>query len=265
MGGKGVRSLFPERPDGCFAEKTPDPFSEVATMKTLPPRAAKIAFQALLATSAALGAGTGCSRQLYSETGPQLLVAPPPPDAMAAIVEPAVRVEEEAELDEELRLSERYDAFIVEYAEQYGVEPALVKAVVHAESNFDRDAVSHRGARGLMQLMPRTARGYGARDLHDPRENIRVGVAHLRRLLDRFKSPRLALAAYNAGASTVHRHRGLPPCRETRKYVERVLRLRTQYRENASGSADGFVRAAAPAEPVRLGARAGWKAARSVR
>ena len=126
--------------------------------------------------------------------------------------------------------ADRYDQLILEYSNRYGVEPELVKAVIHAESNFNRQAVSRRGARGLMQLMPRTARSYGARRLDDPRENIHAGVRHLKVLLDRFKSVRLAVAAYNAGATAVRRHRGLPPYGETRRYVAKVLRFRAHYR-----------------------------------
>jgi soluble lytic murein transglycosylase-like protein len=123
----------------------------------------------------------------------------------------------------------RYDGLIEEYSSLYGVEPELVKAVIEVESNFDYRAVSPRGARGLMQLMPHTARLYGAYNLHDPRQNIQAGVRHLRDLLDRYGSLRLAIAAYNAGAGAVDRHGGLPPYRETRRYVERVLQTRNGY------------------------------------
>ena len=154
-----------------------------------------------------------------------------PPSAPPPVIVPAppeVHVEAEPPAPE-LPPGVRYDPLILEYAGRFDVEPALVKAVIRAESNFDCDAISRRGARGLMQLMPRTAHAYGARDLHDPRENIRAGVIHLRKLLDRFKSMRLAIAAYNSGAKAVRRHRGLPPYRETRRYVQRVLQFRAIY------------------------------------
>ena len=131
------------------------------------------------------------------------------------------------------RTPAHYDELIHSTASRYGVEPELVKAVVRAESNFNRNAVSHRGARGLMQLMPRTARSYGVRNLHDPKENIQGGVRHLRRLLDHFKNVRLAVAAYNAGAGAVRRYRGVPPYRETLRYVEKVLRFRAEYLRGA--------------------------------
>ena len=123
-----------------------------------------------------------------------------------------------------------YDDIIREYAGRFDVEPALVKAVIHAESGFNRLAVSPKGARGLMQLMPRTARVQGVRNAYDPRENIRGGVKHLRKLLDRYGNniPHV-LAAYNAGENPVERYRGIPPYEETRTYVSRVLRYRQKY------------------------------------
>lgn len=125
---------------------------------------------------------------------------------------------------------DRFESIIRELSHLHGVEPALVKAVIRAESGFNPSAVSPTGARGLMQLMPRTAKRHGVRKPHDPRQNIEGGVKYLRSLLDLFDNNlKLALAAYNAGASAVKRHRGLPPFRETRTYVARVLQYRAQY------------------------------------
>ena len=124
----------------------------------------------------------------------------------------------------------RYDQVIREYCNRFSVEAALVKAVIRAESSFNRMAVSRKGARGLMQLMPRTARKHRVYRLHDPRENIRGGVQHLRLLLNRYRNNLpLAVAAYNAGELPVDRYRGIPPYQETRTYVARVLRFRRQY------------------------------------
>ena len=122
------------------------------------------------------------------------------------------------------------DAVIDRYATAAGVEPALVKAVIRAESGFDRHAVSARGARGLMQLMPRTAHRHGCANAFDTEENVRAGVAELRLLLDRYQQnlPRV-LAAYNAGSEPVDRYRGIPPYAETQTYVSRVLLFRRQY------------------------------------
>ena len=117
----------------------------------------------------------------------------------------------------------RYDHLISESAARYGVDAALVKAVVRAESNFDAGAVSYAGARGLMQLMPGTAAGLGVKDSFNPAENIDGGVRYLSQQLERFGTVELALAAYNAGPGAVADHDGIPPYRETQNYVERVM------------------------------------------
>ena len=119
---------------------------------------------------------------------------------------------------------------IRELSQQYGVEFALIKAVIKAESNFDPFALSPKGARGLMQLMPQTATLRGVGNVYSSRENIGGGVRHLRLLLNRFRGDlRLALAAYNAGAEAVERYGGVPPFPETREYVRRVLSYRQSY------------------------------------
>lgn len=123
-----------------------------------------------------------------------------------------------------------YDELIYEFSSEYDVEPALIKAVIRAESGFDRMATSPKGARGLMQLMPFTARRHGVSNPYNPRENIRGGVRHLRLLLDRFqRNVPWALAAYNAGSGAVRRYRGIPPYAETQTYVRRVLQFRRHY------------------------------------
>ena len=124
-----------------------------------------------------------------------------------------------------------YDDAISEYAERYRMDPELVRAVIRAESGFNRVAVSPKGARGLMQLMPATAREHGCHNPYDADANIHAGVEHLRTLLDAHGEnvPR-ALAAYNAGSKPVARYHGIPPYAETEQYVSRVLRLRREYR-----------------------------------
>ncbi len=117
------------------------------------------------------------------------------------------------------------DAYIKQVAARYGVPADLVAAVIEAESDNNPRAVSRRGARGLMQLMPKTARTLGVDDPFDPRANIDAGVRHLRALMDRFgNNLPLVLAAYNAGEVAVIKHRGVPPYRETRAYVNRILK-----------------------------------------
>lgn len=128
----------------------------------------------------------------------------------------------------------RYDAAIAATAKKYGIEPALVKAIIKAESNFNHLAVSRAGARGLMQLMPATASSVEVDDVFHPEKNIDGGVRYLRYLLTLFRGNlRLALAAYNAGENAVikHNHR-IPPYRETQLYVQRVLSLLERYRSN---------------------------------
>jgi hypothetical protein len=110
------------------------------------------------------------------------------------------------------------------YATRYEVDELLVKAIITVESCFDTHAVSRAGAKGLMQLMPQTAVEVGVRNVFNPHENIRGGVRYFRAMLERFEHDvELALAAYNAGPSAVERFGGIPPYRETQRYVERVL------------------------------------------
>ncbi len=129
-----------------------------------------------------------------------------------------------------------YDGLIREIAERYDVEYALVKAIIKAESDFDRLAVSPKGALGLMQLMPQTAAQHQVRNVFLPRDNIEGGVRHLRMLLDRYGGNlTLAIAAYNAGTKRVEEAGGLPPIPETREYLARVLRYRLAYKREGAG------------------------------
>lgn len=117
------------------------------------------------------------------------------------------------------------DCHIKDVATRYGVAEDLIAAIIEVESSFDPRAVSRRGARGLMQLMPATAALLGVGDPFDPRENIEAGVRHLRALMDQFDNDLpLVLAAYNAGAQAVIQYRGIPPYPQTRQYVSRILR-----------------------------------------
>jgi hypothetical protein len=126
--------------------------------------------------------------------------------------------------------STAYDRLIRRAAAANQVDIALVKAVMHVESGFNPNAVSPKGASGLMQLMPETAERYGVDDIFDPVQNVQAGARYLRDLLVMFKNNhRLAIAAYNAGESAVRRHNGIPPYDETRDYVRKVLAFRKQY------------------------------------
>ncbi len=121
---------------------------------------------------------------------------------------------------------DRYDKIIRQAARKHGIDSSLIKAVIRAESDFDKHAVSSKGAQGLMQLMPETAKDLEVEDSFDPKENIHAGVRYLKRQLKNFQNDvTLALAAYNAGENAVRRygHR-VPPYKETRTFVDRVLR-----------------------------------------
>jgi len=123
-----------------------------------------------------------------------------------------------------------FEPIINSCALEYGVDKSLVKAVIHAESGYNPNAVSSKGASGLMQLMPKTAKSLNVANTFDPKDNIRGGVRYLKFLLDTFKGDvPLALAAYNAGLSRVAQYGGVPPFLETRNYVDKVLQYRKSY------------------------------------
>jgi len=128
--------------------------------------------------------------------------------------------------------SRRYDPIIREMSRKYGVDSDLVRAVIKAESDFDPMVVSRKGARGLMQLMPETAKDMQVRNVFIPRENIEGGVKYLRRLLNMFENDLpLSLAAYNAGENVVKQYQNqIPPYKETREYVKKVLRYLQDYK-----------------------------------
>jgi hypothetical protein len=118
-----------------------------------------------------------------------------------------------------------YGELIYRKAKKYDVDPALVAAVIEQESRFKPRARSHVGARGLMQLMPRTGRWMGARDLYSPEQNVDAGVKYIKYLDKRFNGDlRKIIAAYNGGEGNVKRYNGIPPFRETRQYVKKVMK-----------------------------------------
>ena len=128
-----------------------------------------------------------------------------------------------------------YDGYIQNASGRYNIDPDLIRAVIKAESDFKVSARSNKGAMGLMQLMPDTARLHNVSDAYNPGENVEGGARHLRMLLDRYQGDlELSLAAYNAGSAAVEKHRGIPPFPETREYVRRVLRFYDSYRNALS-------------------------------
>ena len=123
------------------------------------------------------------------------------------------------------KYSGQYDTVILAAATRAGLDSALVKAVIAVESGFNRFARSHKGAMGLMQLMPGTCRQYGVVNPYDAQQNVHAGAIHLRDLLDEFDDLHLSLAAYNAGATPVRKYGRIPPYRETRDYVRKVMAI----------------------------------------
>jgi soluble lytic murein transglycosylase-like protein len=132
------------------------------------------------------------------------------------------------------------EKIVREAAERHHVDPALVRAVIETESNWNPKAYSHKGAGGLMQLIPTTAQRFGAYDIFNPQQNVDAGVKYLRTLLERYNGNLdLALAAYNAGEGAVERAHGIPAYRETRNYVQRVQEA--YFRPGSGRLADAFV------------------------
>ncbi len=158
--------------------------------------------------------------------------APRPNGRPAALPQRSVRLP-----DGQAALASPFSAEILEAAKRYRIDPALIAAVIRAESNFVPSAISRKGARGLMQLMPATARRLGVARHFDPKENIFGGTAYLAELAERYgeTSVELILAAYNAGERAVEEYGGVPPYRETLAYVRRVTDFWTSAR-NAAGS-----------------------------
>ena len=180
----------------------------------------------LLLVAAAVGAATPAAAQVYKRTSRDgttyfTNIQPNPSLQRVALTQPtAYESPRQTTAD-----YGTYSQEIAEAAARYAVPGRLIWAVIRVESGFDPRAVSSRGARGLMQLMPETAAILGVRDPFNPRENIHAGARHLRGLMERFRyDVPLALAAYNAGEKPVTSYRGIPPYPETREYVARVLR-----------------------------------------
>jgi len=136
---------------------------------------------------------------------------------------PSVRIKREEIL---------YGTLIEQAADRHQVDPALVKAIIMAESGYNPKAISKKGAKGLMQLMPKTAEALGVEDSFNPEDNIDAGVEYFRKLLNRFDGDiELALAAYNAGSRKVRKHKGVPPYKATQYYIKKVLKYYQTYKE----------------------------------
>jgi len=164
-------------------------------------------------------------QQAERESAPLITVAKPPVVKMVAS-------QRSKGVGRPVRTS--FDRLIEQEAENLGMESALVKAVIHAESSFNPKAVSSAGAMGLMQLMPTTAADLGLKDPFNAKENVRGGIRYLRTLLGIFNNDiPLALAAYNAGLTRVMQYGGVPPFRETQRYVGKVIQFYAAYAQRA--------------------------------
>lgn len=187
----------------------------------------------LLAAFAALALSRAADAQIYvykDEFGRSYFTDAPPHDGYEAY-RPKGTLKRRATVTKVSAEALRsYDLAIRRASRQHGISAALVKAVIAAESGFDPLAESSKGARGLMQLMPATADELGVADAYDPWQNIDGGTRYLCTMIDRFPGElELALAAYNAGPETVRQYQGMPPYKETRGYVKRVLSLYKKY------------------------------------
>jgi soluble lytic murein transglycosylase-like protein len=183
-------------------------------------------FQTLLAVTVVLCAAAPAAAQIYSwrDADGKLVLSDTPREGDAAPSTYAVHGSTEVVTTKDSpNRSAPYEASITEHARRQQVAADLVRAVIQVESAFNPVAVSAKGAMGLMQLMPATARELGVRNPFDPDQNIRGGVAYLRRLLDRYDgNVELALAAYNAGMGNVEKYGDVPPFKETKNYVKKV-------------------------------------------
>jgi soluble lytic murein transglycosylase-like protein len=172
------------------------------------------------------------TRRIAQITGEpaSLQAAAPPSGSFASLVQQAIS-QESASPVPAIVPPAQVDRLVSVNANAWGVDPALVKAIIANESGFDANATSKTGAQGLMQLEPGTAKDLGVTDAYDPAQNISGGTRYIRGLLDRFHGDmRLAVAAYNAGPGAVMKYNGVPPYAETQSYVENVLGAYQKYK-----------------------------------
>jgi hypothetical protein len=182
--------------------------------------------------------------------GKVILMQPKPEPALTRMLHESAPVKGTASLPEEpaalapedtsvsIPLSKEEGLFhpiILEAADRYEVDLALIKAIIMVESNYNPNAISRSGARGLMQLMPRTAEALGVGDSFNPKHNINAGVRYFRKLLDQFDgNVKLALAAYNAGSRKVKKYNGIPPFKATHRYIKRVFEYHQYYKNQTA-------------------------------
>jgi hypothetical protein len=199
---------------GAFASTASAEIVYLTSGRTLSVKAHRDEGQAVILTLRA-GGEVSCDKGLIVKIEPDEVPHPDPAPAQ----DPA------DPRDPSILQTTPYGEIISALSEAHGVDPLLVRALIQVESNYQPRARSSKGAMGLMQIMPATAREYRVRNPYDPRTNIEVGVKRLKDLLDKWGAVDLALAAYNAGEGAVQKFQGIPPYRETRSYVSRILAL----------------------------------------
>jgi soluble lytic murein transglycosylase-like protein len=132
-----------------------------------------------------------------------------------------------------------YHMFIIQTASHYQIDPALIKAIIMAESGYNTQAVSKKGAKGLMQLMPETAQSLGVEDIFNPQQNITGGVQYFKQMVNKFNGDvKLALAAYNAGSRNVRNYNGVPPFKATHSYIKKVFKYYRIYKNQTGEEMD---------------------------
>jgi soluble lytic murein transglycosylase-like protein len=172
---------------------------------------------------------------LVSNSNNQMVVNPP----VLFKIHPVPQTEQRLPSVSGRKAEHLYHMFIIQTASHYQVDPALIKAIIMAESGYNTKAVSKRGAKGLMQLMPQTAQSLGVEDIFNPRQNITGGVQYFKHLVNRFNGDvKLALAAYNAGSRNVRNYNGVPPFKATRSYIKKVFMYYQIYKNQMGEEVD---------------------------
>ena len=172
---------------------------------------------------------------LVSNTNNQMLINP----NMLPKIHSASQTEKRLPSVSGRKAEHLYHMFIIKTASHYQIDPALIKAIIMAESGYNTNAVSKRGAKGLMQLMPETAQSLGVEDIFNPHQNITGGVQYFKQMVNRFNGDvKLALAAYNAGSRNVRNYNGVPPFKATHSYIKKVFKYYRIYKNQMGEEID---------------------------
>lgn len=172
---------------------------------------------------------------LVSNGNNQMVINP----KMLSEMHPASQTEQRLPSVSGRKAEHLYHMFIIQTASHYQIDPALIKAIIMAESGYNTRAISKRGAKGLMQLMPGTAQTLGVEDIFNPHQNITGGVQYFKQMVNRFNGDvKLALAAYNAGSRNVRNYNGVPPFKATHSYIKKVFKYYQLYKDQMAREID---------------------------